>query len=428
MAYVRKRGKQLLIVEGFRDGETGKVDQRILFTIYSKAEASKILGRGNGNNSSQFQILLEHQYPDVRLNWKKIQEGISANIDVLPDLYEYKETRLRSQFRTDLCAFAKQLMLSDPQDYMAASNLIEEHHMELEYLGELIQWRLQLRKQEPNQWNTDNPFYWRFALQGKHVPPDIEEQLEGYFNRGEYERAEVLFTFLTDCFDGYAEGYNYLGLISLEQNRLDAAITRFRTAMDLGRKLFPKRIAKSSYWNVLSTRPYMRAMRNLTLTLNRAGQYEEALGLCERLERECGDDISPAAYRASIFLNTGRWQEAMDSAVTLQNIDPSESLVAAFASYELGRERDASTYFLHAALNYQRAAKMAAGIHTPAPKNYDEGRDHNTGVALHRNIEAYLLGQGRKARRFFKRFIEQSHVKSIIAEKEAVVKTDVSAL
>ena len=58
------------------------------------------------------------------------------------------------------------------------------------------------------------------------------------------------------------------------------------------------------------TRPYMRGLRNLCRTLVRAGRYDEALALCDRLERECGDDLTADAQRTSIRLNTGRWEEA----------------------------------------------------------------------------------------------------------------------
>ena len=129
---------------------------------------------------SSFSNCLRTSTPDVRFNWCKLNDAILSNIHVLPDLYQYKETRLLSRFRGDLCAFARQLMLTDPQDYMAASHLIEEHAIELEYLVQLIQWRLDLRKQEPNEWNVDNPFYWRFTLQGPRVPPDIEEEVASF--------------------------------------------------------------------------------------------------------------------------------------------------------------------------------------------------------------------------------------------------------
>jgi hypothetical protein len=35
MAYVRRRGNQLAIVQGEREPGTGKVQQRILFTLYN---------------------------------------------------------------------------------------------------------------------------------------------------------------------------------------------------------------------------------------------------------------------------------------------------------------------------------------------------------------------------------------------------------
>lgn len=420
MAYVRKRGKQLVIVQGGRDPEDGKVQQRILFTIYSKAEALRILGRSNGGGAAQFQFMLEHQYPDMKFNWNKLHAAILDNMHVLPDLYEYKKTRLRSQFRKDLCSFARQLMLADPQDLVAAGDLIQEHRVELEYVAELIQWRLKLRKQEPNQWNQDNPFYWRYTLQGAGVPPDVEEHVADFYDRGEYDQAEVLFRLLTDCFDDYPEGYNYLGLISLHHEKLEEAMGRFQKTVELGRKRFPKKIARSRYWKDHSTRPYMRGLMNLTLTLNRAGRYQEALLFCDRLEKECGDEFSPASYRAMIYLNTGRWQEAADSALKLHRVDPSESLVAAFALHELGRTEDALASFLHGALNFPRAARMLSGARTKSPKNHDEAEDHNTGVEIDRNLAEFLRGRGRRSRRFFRRVLSEPQVTSLLDEMEKV--------
>lgn len=420
MAYVRKRGKQLLIVQGIRDSQTGKVGQKTLFTIYCKAEALNILGQSNGGKASQFRYLLERQHPEIKLNWSKILQGIKADIDVLPDLYQYKETRVRSGFREDLCSFARQLMLADPQHLVSAAGLIREHSVELEYLAELIRWRLDLYKQKRSQWNADNAFYWRFAMQETGVPPEIEEKVAGFYNRGEYERASVLFRFLIDCFDDYAEGYNYLGLISLQTEKLQEAIEYFLKGMNLGRRQFPKRIARSRYWSDLATRPYMRAMRNLILALTRAGRDEEALRYCERLEHECGDELSVASYRASIYLNRGLWREAADSALRLQNINPSGSLVAAFALFEIGRVEDAATCFLHGTLNFPRAAKMLVGIRTDSPTNRDEAVDHNAGFDIHRNLKRYLTGRGRKAIAFFNRFLNHPRVSKLISEIEEV--------
>ncbi|MGM0427398.1 MAG: tetratricopeptide repeat protein [Thermodesulfobacteriota bacterium] len=422
MPYVRKRGKQLVIVRGKRDPETKKVEQQILFTIYSKAEAQQILGRSNGNLASQFHLMLENQYPDVRFNWRKLNDAILLNIHVLPDLYQYKETRLRSRFRGDLCAFARQLMLTDPQDSMAASHLIEEHVVELEYLAQLIQWRLDLRKQEPNQWNVDNPFYWRFTLQGPRVPPDIEEEVAGFYERGDYDRAKVLFRLLIDCFDDYAEGYNYLGLMALHQEKLEEAIEYFQKTIETGRKHFPKKISRKRYWSDLSTRPYMRGLRNLTIALNRSGRYEDALMLCDRLEDECMDEISATAFRAIAYLNLGNYKQAADSALKIKDVDPSEGLGAGFALYELGRTEDALAVFLHGALNYPRATRVILGIRTDPPQSSHEVCDHNAGIDICRDLNAYLQKQGRKTRSFFKSIMENGRIGALLNEMELVIR------
>lgn len=422
MPYLRKRGRQLVIVHGRRDPETKKVEQQILFTIYSKAEALQILGQSNANSASHFYHLLENQYPDVCFNWRKINAAIQAKMHVLPDLYQYKETRLRSRFRGDLCAFARQLILTDPQDFMAASHLIEEHVLELEYLVQLIQWRLALRKQEPNQWNKDNPFYWRFTLQCLMVPPDIEEEVAGFYKKGDYERAKVLFRLLIDCFDNYAEGYNYLGLIALEQEKLEEAICHFQKTIEIGRKYFPKKIARKRYWSDFATRPYMRGLRNLALALNRSGRYEDAFMLCDRLEKECGDDICAAAFRAQAHLNLGRYRQAADSALKIKDYDPSESLVAGFALYELGQTEDALAAFLHGAMHYPRAARMILGIKTDPPQTDHEAQDYNTGVDTCRDLNDYLQGQGRKTRAFFQNMVQNGKAGALFNEMDAVVR------
>ena len=133
MAYVRQRCHQLAIVHGERDPKAGKVQQRILFTIYSKAEALKIIGRKDKASARYFQDLLAHEYPGIRFNWNKIIKTIEANLDILPDLYNYKTKRLQACFRDDPCAFARQLILTDPQELLSAAQLIQENQHELEY-------------------------------------------------------------------------------------------------------------------------------------------------------------------------------------------------------------------------------------------------------------------------------------------------------
>ncbi|MCP3962303.1 MAG: hypothetical protein GY719_31050 [bacterium] len=421
MAYVRQRGNQVAIVHGVRDPETRKVEQQILFTLYSKGEALEALGRREGARPERFQMLLEQQYPEIRFDWAKIRRGIEEKMGHLPDLYEYRTTRLLGRFRQDLCAFARQLILADPQELHSASQVIQEQRLELEFLAELIQWRVQLCEQEASEWNADNPFYWRFALRGSEVPPEIEEQAADLYHQGEYQRAAAVFGLLIECFDRYAEGYNYLGLIALEQELLEEAIGHFEKTVEVGRRLFPKRIAKSRYWSDHSTRPYMRGLQNLALTLNQTGSYEEALAICDRLERECDDDINAASTRASVFLNTGRWQEAAEAALHLHRIGPAESLVAAMAFFELGETHRAVELFVHGALNHPRTARMLAGERMGRPKASEEIRDHNTGVALKRALDHYLNSSSATSRGFFQHLVRHPQVVALLEEIEALV-------
>ncbi len=423
MAYVRKRGNQLAIVHGEREPGTGKVQQRILFTIYSKAEALEILGRGKNQGRWNFEGLFRQQFTDVKVDWNDIRRGIEENLDSLPDLHEYRSERLRGRFRDDLCTFTKQLILADPQDLISSAHLITEHRHELEYLTDLIAWRLKLRDQEPTEWNEDNLFYWRFALQGRSVPPDTEEHAAGLYERGEYDKADAVFRLLVDCFDGYAEGYNYLGLIAYQQGKLEEAVARFEKTTELGRKSFPARIPKKRYWSDHTTRPYMRGLRNLALTLNEAGRYDEAVTVCNRLQNECGDDFSAASHRAAIYLNMGKWEQAADFAKRSGgDLDPAAGFVEAFALFELGRVEEALPAFVRAALSSPRAARMLVGERTAAPKCSEDAEDHNTGVSERRRLRAYLEDQPRNAKKFFRALVRDPRVAKLLDQSTAVVR------
>ncbi|MFC1611158.1 tetratricopeptide repeat protein [Myxococcota bacterium] len=258
-------------------------------------------------------------------------------------------------------------------------------------------------------------------MQGAGVPPEAEEQAAHYYEQGDYERARVVFKMLIECFDDYAEGYNYLGLIAYEERGLEEALAYFEKTVELGRRLFPKRIAKSRYWSDHETRPYMRGLRNSVLALNELSRFDEALTLCDRLENECGDDLTAAAFRGSIYLNTGRWQLAADAATRLHKVWASEGFIAGFALFELGEHQDAAGMFLLAALNYPRAAKMLLGMRTRQPKSYDEARDHNAGASDLRGLHRFLKQQSRRSKKFFRDFVRHPRTDALLTEVMEVV-------
>jgi len=413
MPYVRVRGNQLAIVHGARELGTGKVQQQILFTIYSKPEALAI--RGDGNH--RFRAFWDHKYPDIKLDWKKIGRAIADNIGVLPEHYDYGPERLRGRFRTDLCTFARQLMLTDPQDLATSAKVIQDHRRELAFLADLIAWRVKLCDREQNEFTADDEFCWKFALRGwgRHVPPEIEEQAADLYQRHDYDQAAAIFQLLIDCFDNYAEGYNYLGLIALERNDHRTAIAHFEKTIELGRKLFPAKIAKKRYWSDHDTRPYMRGLRNLTLALVEAGRFEDALRMCDRLEQEIGDIEHAVWHRATIGLNTRDWA-AVSRGEGLLEIDPSWGFLIAFGEYERGRFDRVLPAFLRAALSHPRAARMLAdrAMAIRSPASYDDANDHNTGISLSRALRVYLAKQSRRARQFFRTLVRDPRVARLL--------------
>jgi hypothetical protein len=168
----------------------------------------------------------------------------------------------------------------------------------------------------------------------------------------------------------------------------------------------------------------MRGLRNLSLTLNRAGRYEEALAVSDRLEDECGDGDHATSRRAAVYLNTGRWEGAFEAAASLREIWPEESLVAALAAFEMGRASDATACFLHGALNHPRAARMLLDLPTGEPdaSSYEEVTDHNTGVSLWQALHAFLADQSRSSRRFFREMLTAPAIDKLLQEKEEVVR------
>ena len=65
MAYVRQRGRQVMIVHGVRDPETRAVEQRILCTLYTREEALDALGRRDPGTAEEFRVLMEQRHPEL---------------------------------------------------------------------------------------------------------------------------------------------------------------------------------------------------------------------------------------------------------------------------------------------------------------------------------------------------------------------------
>src|SRR5690606_22233398 len=106
---------------------------------------------------------------------KKIREAVRGRVEALPETYEYEANRLQGRFRADLCAFLRQLALTDPRWLHSSAQLVTAHRHELTFLRDLIDWRLEACDQKKDQWNGDDAFFWRFTLARQEVPDEVEE-------------------------------------------------------------------------------------------------------------------------------------------------------------------------------------------------------------------------------------------------------------
>lgn len=426
MPYVRSHGNQVVIVHGERDKLTGKVNQRKLFTLYSKVEAAAAIGENNEKHSGYFRALLEGANPEIKFDWDAMANDIRQKMHELPDLYPLRQARSETGFQKALDEFMKQLLLTEPEHSAAGRATLESFREDLAILTRFIETRLDRRywhsshaeEDEEQLLDKSDPFCWRHEVNDKEVPGDIEEIAAGLYESGDIEEARKMFQVLTRCFPTYAEGYNWLGLIDLQEDNPKEAVEHFRKTIKYGRSLFPKRIAKSSYWSDHSTRPYMRGMENLCIALIQDGRFKESLDICQQLDRDCGEagQLAATPLRAAAYLNLHYWELSLDSALVQLGISPSEGFIAGFASYELNNESDAVEFFLHAAMNNPHTACMLLDRRAPKPQSRSEAEDHNTGIYLCRLLPRFFRTQSKQSKKFFKNLGKNPTVQKLIDE------------
>ena len=133
-------------------------------------------------------------------------------------------------------------------------------------------------------------------------------------------------------------------------------------------------------------RSVIRAVSNLIVTLNRLGEFDEAMDFTRVLEDRCGDRRTAVHYRAKILLNVGAYTDALSCAEEFHEGNSQESFIASLAAFELGRTEIAIAHFLYAALRYPQASRMIAGYKGRKPRTREEYGDHVLGLELVSNL------------------------------------------
>ncbi|MEI8258894.1 MAG: hypothetical protein WCJ30_24765 [Deltaproteobacteria bacterium] len=420
MPYVRQRGNQILIVHGERDPKTRAVEQRVLYAIRTRDEAEAIGGAAEDDIAHRFRSLLEHHHPDLRFDWKRLGREIGRYAKALPEQSSDQGLDPATEFRSSLCSFVRQLHRTDPQDLDTSVQVIERNRADLEYVCSLIRWRLDVPRSEPDQFSKDDAFHWRYFLHGSGVPPEAEEEVAELFEKGDSEKAAALARLLIDSYEGYAEGHNYLGLLALRRGDLKDAESEFRRTMTVARATLPAKVRRTSWWRDLATRPYMRGLRNLTLSLMLAGRWDDAARCARQLEDECADVDAASVFLATISLSTGRHGDALERASRLRVLWPEEGFVAAFAAAELSRWPEALELFLHAAIHRPHTAqRLVRGKVQPAMRDVATIDDARAGRDADK-LDEYLRRRRRALRRGFEPILDDPRVIALLRESADV--------
>ena len=412
MPFIRPHGQQLALVHGSR--REGKVVQEVLFTLYSKAEAMGAIGP----DAWHFEQMVKGLHPAQQFNWPHIREQISAQLGTLPDTYDHVDARLRKDFRSALVGFARQLLLADPEWLDVAGEVIAEHEPEFDYLTRWMAWRLQTAKaRRDSQFTHDNAFLWRYTSRSSEVPVGAEEEIDGLYERREFDALVPRAKLLVEAFPNYADGFNVLGLVALDQDRLEDAIRYFEQTAEVGRAALPKRVRKDAWWTDHDTRPHMRGLANLARALNRASKFDESLAVSDRLA-ECGrhdvlDDARPAA-----LLNMARYADAEVLTRVHPGIADGYQLAFALLVQHLGSE--AWPVLVRAVLYTPRIGQHLLGARVGPPSSRTEWQADVTAGHLRKDLHVFLPRHRRSINEALKAAVKHPKMAPVIAELHAL--------
>jgi tetratricopeptide (TPR) repeat protein len=380
---IQENNNSLSIVATLQS-ETQKMDVPI-FVFLSREELQAASGKGKGFSGmhKEFLSLMQKKWPWLECNWKSIFEELEKKADVLPLRAEHALWRLENPFQTALENFARQILSIPNQLDEESRNLILRHRDSIDFVLHAVDNLLNKASAEKQKTEkksakeSADPFLWKRILSTETISPELEEQAVELYERGAFDTAWQVFALLVGVFPDYTDGYNFLGLIRMEEERFDEARTFFELAVASGRRKLPNNLLKVDWENGRETEPYLRALRNLALVCERSGRFEQALEVCEHLRNDCQDFDSADSYTATTYLKMGRWNDARAVASRLTEVLPEFGIVAAIAAVQEHKDNEAGLFLEEAAKEAPRIVAECFGIRLPRPKTPEDREEQD---------------------------------------------------
>ncbi len=118
--------------------------------------------------------------------------------------------------------------------------------------------------------------------QKREKAEDTLDQGIDLLEHGKEEEAGRCFFRSVEIDPTYADGYTHLANIAWRKSDWKQAEALYRKALELAEPEV-KDIPKGSFWSILESRPYMRALNGLGLTVWKQNKLEEAKGIFKRM-------------------------------------------------------------------------------------------------------------------------------------------------
>lgn len=387
MAYARARGDQVLIVHGVRNPETRAVEQRILYTFYSRAEASEFVEGATERVERQ----LEHEYPEIRFDWDGLRERLAELAPGLPEGDEAADV-VRAGLRDDLAGIARVLGTLDPSLYTGASELVAAHRGELRFVRDLVDATLAAGAGKCA--GVDG-----LGRLGRSAEPSLlaQELAESYEDRGEPGMTRSAIAFLTAAYPGWIDGHIALGDRALDDGDGEAAAQHYQRAAELAAGSARRNGRRGA--TGIHRKSLRRALGGLGVAQLQLGHCKKALDIAERLAVESKNTIDADLVRAPAWLGLGRWRLAFDAAKRLVEVYPEQSILVAIAAAHAGYDDEARVFGVRAALTAPLATRVLIGAKTGRVEAGEAARDVRLGLHMRAELKAYLAGSTTGLRR-----------------------------
>ncbi len=229
MPYVRARGDQVLIVHGVRRPAGGAVEQKILYTFYSRSETDDFL-RG-----PRIPDQIRAAHPNLRFDWKALRSRVRALAEKLPE-GEDSAKRVGTSFRDEIVALAGTLASVDPEIYKDARTLISDSAPDLRALRALIDGLLSADSTRPAR----APGLGRLgrATQPSLLASELVEELAG---EDDTAASDELLGLLVRAFPDWAYGHARLGDHAGARRAGEASVAHYTRAAEILRGRRPHR-------------------------------------------------------------------------------------------------------------------------------------------------------------------------------------------